>query len=149
MNKVILAGNLGADGELKVTQSGTSILKLRLATTERWKDRDGNRQEKVEWNSITMFGKGADALHPYMDKGKGLVVEGKIQTSTYEKDGEKRYRTEIVANNIEFAPGGGGGNRGGGGSEEPRTNRQRRPEPPPPTPDPGEDFPVDDDDIPF
>ena len=123
LNKVLLLGNLGADPELKVTAGGQAILKLRLATTESYLDKSNTRQERTEWHSITVWGKRGEALSRILAKGSSIFVEGSIRTSSYEKDGEKRYRTEIVANNIILAgrgrsggdsfDEGGGGGRGG------------------------------------
>ena len=112
LNKVLLLGNLGADPELKVTQGGQSVLKLRLATTESYLDRNNTRQERTEWHRVTLWGKRAEALSKFLQKGERIFVEGRIQTSSYDKDGEKRYSTEIVANNIILAGRGKGGDRG-------------------------------------
>lgn len=110
LNKVLLLGNLGADPELRVTPSGQPVLKLRLATTESYLDRSGTRQERTEWHSITVWGKRGEALSRILNKGSSIFVEGSIRTSSYEKNGEKRYRTEVIANNIILA----GGRRGDG-----------------------------------
>jgi single-strand DNA-binding protein len=137
LNKVMLLGNLGADPELKVTPSGQSLLKLRLATTESYLDKNGTKQERTDWHSVTIWGKRGEALSKFLAKGEKVFVEGRIQTGSYEKNGEKRYRTDIVANNILLLgrgrgggdsahEGGGGGQRsygggggGGGGSRSP------------------------------
>jgi single-strand DNA-binding protein len=135
LNRVMLLGNLGADPELRVTPGGQSILKLRLATTESYLDRNNTRQERTDWHSVTVWGKRGEALSKILAKGSSLFIEGRIQTSSYEKNGEKRYRTDIVANNIVLtggrgrgadqgadAGGGGGGGRshaGGGGGARP------------------------------
>jgi single-strand DNA-binding protein len=100
LNKVMLLGNLGADPELRMTAGGQAILKLRLATTETYLDKSNTRQERTEWHSITVWGKRGEALAKILAKGSNIFVEGSLRTSSYEKDGEKRYRTEIVANNI-------------------------------------------------
>jgi single-strand DNA-binding protein len=100
LNKVMLLGNLGADPELRMTAGGQAILKLRLATTETYLDKSNTRQERTEWHSITVWGKRGEALAKILAKGSNIFVEGALRTSSYEKDGEKRYRTEIVANNI-------------------------------------------------
>ncbi len=100
LNKVMLLGNLGADPELRITQGGAAILKLRLATTENYLDRDNTRQERTEWHQVTLFGKRGEALSKILSKGDRIFVEGRIQTSSYEKEGEKRYRTEVVATNV-------------------------------------------------
>jgi single-strand DNA-binding protein len=109
LNKVLLFGNLGADPELRVTPSGQSVLKMRLATTESYLDRNNTRQERTEWHSIALWGKRAEALSKFLSKGEKIFVEGSIRTSSYEKNGEKRYRTEVVASNIIL----GGGRRNG------------------------------------
>src|SRR5580692_9970473 len=116
LNRVMLVGNLGADPELRVTPSGQSILKLRLATTESYLDKGGTRQERTEWHRITVWGKRGEALSKMLAKGMTIFVEGRIQTSSYEKNGEKRYSTDIVANNIILA--GGRGRGAGEGREE-------------------------------
>ena len=128
LNKVMLLGNLGADPELKVTQGGQAVLKLRLATTESYLDRNNTRQERTEWHRVTLWGKRAEALAKFLTKGERIFVEGRISTSSYEKDGEKRYSTEVVANNIILAGRGKGGDRefsdtggGGGGGFERRS----------------------------
>jgi single-strand DNA-binding protein len=110
LNRVFLLGNLGADPELRMTPGGQPVLKLRLATTESYLDKNNTRQERTEWHQITVWGKRGEALSKFLAKGSSIFVEGRIQTSSYEKDGEKRYRTEIIANNIILA----GRGRGGG-----------------------------------
>jgi len=121
LNRVMLLGNLGADPELRSTNSGESVLRLRLATNERYLDRDKNWQDRVEWHSVVVWGKRAEALHRILSKGSNLFVEGSLRTSSYDdKEGVKRYKTEIVAKEIILTgskPGGGeGGGYGGGGS---------------------------------
>ena len=124
LNRVLLLGNLGADPELKVTQGGQAVLKLRLATTESYLDKSNTRQERTEWHSITVWGRRGEALAKILAKGRSIFVEGSLRTSSYEKDGEKRYRTEVIANNIILAGSGRGagdqpyeGGGGGGGGE--------------------------------
>jgi single-strand DNA-binding protein len=123
LNRVMLFGNLGADPELRVTPGGQSVLKLRLATTESYVDKSGTRQERTDWHSITVWGKRGEALSKFLAKGSSIFVEGRIQTSSYDKNGEKRYRTDIVANNIILAGRGRGAGadqgEGGGRSERP------------------------------
>ena len=115
LNKVMLMGNLGADPELRVTSGGQSVLKLRLATSETYLDKNRVRQERTEWHSVVVWGKRAEALSKFLTKGSRLFVEGGLRTSSYDdKEGNKKYRTEIVANNIILA-GSGGGRAGGGG----------------------------------
>lgn len=162
LNKVMLLGNLGADPELKVTAGGQAVLKLRLATTESYLDRNNARQERTEWHSVTLWGKRGEALSKFLQKGERIFVEGSLRTSSYEKDGEKRYRTEVIANNIILAgrgKGGGVGDEpGGGGGYERRAParepaRSARPESAPPSAAPADDFGGDyggaDDEIPF
>ncbi|MGH7269849.1 MAG: single-stranded DNA-binding protein [Polyangiaceae bacterium] len=114
LNRVMLLGNLGADPELRVTPGGQAILKLRLATNESYLDRNNVRQERTEWHRVTVWGRRAEALGKILVKGDPLLIEGRLQTSTYEKNGEKRYSTEVVASNI-VLPGRG---RGEGASRE-------------------------------
>ena len=100
LNKVFLFGNLGADPDLKTTQGGQAVLKLRLATTESYLDRNNARQERTEWHSVTVWGRRGEALAKFLGKGDRIFVEGRIQNSSYEVNGEKRYRSEIVATNV-------------------------------------------------
>ena len=119
VNKAILVGNLGQDPELRTTGSGTSVVTLRLATTERRRDRDGNWSDHTEWHSVVAFGKTAENVARYCRKGKQLYVEGRIQTRKWQdRDGKDRWSTEIVADTIRFLGGGGGagGDDGGRGS---------------------------------
>jgi single-strand DNA-binding protein len=111
LNRVVLYGNLGADPELRVTQNGGAVLKLRVATTESYLDRNNERQERTEWHHVSLWGKRAEALAKILKKGERVLVEGRISTSSYEKNGEKRYSTEVVATNIILGGGGGGGER--------------------------------------
>ncbi len=122
LNKVMLLGNLGADPELRVTAGGQSVLKLRLATSETYLDKDRVRQERTEWHSVVVWGKRAEALGKFLTKGSRLFIEGGIRTTSYDnKEGVKVYRTEITANNVILAGSGnserGGGSRGGSTSD--------------------------------
>lgn len=115
LNRVMLIGNLGQDPELKYTQGGQAMLKLRLATTESYMGRDNERKTSTEWHSVTMWGKRAESLNKFLSKGRTLYVEGRIQTRQWEdKDGNKRYTTDIVATNVILLGGGGGAGAGGG-----------------------------------
>lgn len=105
LNKVMLLGNLAADPELRTTPTGQSVLKLRLGTTDSYVDKNQQRQERTEWHSISVWGKRGEALHRLLVKGSRILVEGRLQTSSYEKDGVKKYRTEIVADDVFFAGG--------------------------------------------
>jgi single-strand DNA-binding protein len=121
LNRVMLFGNLGADPDLRVTPGGQAVLKLRLATNESYLDRNNVRQERTEWHRVTVWGRRAEALGKILQKGDSLFVEGRLQTSSYEKNGEKRYSTEVVATNI-VLPGRGRGegarDGAGGGRRE-------------------------------
>jgi single-strand DNA-binding protein len=118
VNKVILVGNLGRDAELKFTPSGFPISSFSLATTDRRKDKDNNWQEKTEWHRIKLLGKQAESLQDYLKKGKQIYVEGRLETRSWDdKDGQKKYMTEIIADRIQLLGGrgeGGGGRSGGG-----------------------------------
>ena len=163
LNRVMLLGNLGADPELRMTSGGQAVLKLRLATSETYLDRNRARQERTEWHNVVIWGKRAEALSKIITKGTRIFVEGGLRTSSYDdRDGNKRYRTEIVAINILLqgqggrggGAGGGGGGGGGGYREAPadedgdsRGDEGYRPSS---GPAPGGDFPeTEDDDIPF
>ena len=100
MNQVILMGHLGAEPELRTLPSGTSLLKLRMATNETYLDRNKERQERTDWHDVVLWGPRAEALSRILTKGSGLVVEGSIRTSSYEKDGVRRWRTEILARDV-------------------------------------------------
>ena len=117
LNRVMLLGNLGADPELRVTPGGQAVLKLRLATNETYLDRNNVRQERTEWHRVTIWGRRAEALGKILQKGDLLFIEGRLQTSSYEKNGEKRYSTEVIANNV-VLPGAGRGARSEGGRAE-------------------------------
>jgi single-strand DNA-binding protein len=114
MNKVILIGNLGRDAELRYTTNGDPVSSINMATTETWKDKSGQRQEKTEWHRIVLWGAMAETLNEYLVKGKQIAVEGKLQTRKWDdKDGNTRYTTEIRADRITLLAGGGGGDHGG------------------------------------
>ena len=117
VNKVILIGNLGADPELKYTPSQRPLCNLRIATTEVYKDKSGQRQEKTEWHRVTVWGDQAENCNKYLSKGRSVYVEGRLQTRSYDKDGQKHYATDVVADRVVFLGGGGEGRgkSGGGG----------------------------------
>jgi single-strand DNA-binding protein len=143
VNKVILVGNLGRDAELRYTPGGAAVATLNMATTEIWNDKSGQKQEKTEWHRVILWGKQAESLQEYLTTGKQIYVEGRLQTRQWDdKDGNKRYTTEIKADRITLLGGGGGGggrsassdrggsSAGGGGDDPPME-------------------PITDDDIPF
>lgn len=116
VNKVILVGNLGRDAELRYTPGGAAVATLNMATTEVWNDKAGQRQEKTEWHRVVLWGKSAESLSEYLTKGKQIYIEGRLQTRQWDdKDGNKRYTTEIRGDRIVLLGGGGGGGRGGSG----------------------------------
>jgi single-strand DNA-binding protein len=121
VNKVILVGNLGRDPEVRSLPSGQPVASFSVATSRRFKDRDGQRQEQTEWHNVVCFGKQAEIAAQYLTKGKQIFVEGRIQTRSWDdkNSGEKKYKTEIVCDNFQMlGSGGGGGGRGGGGQAE-------------------------------
>lgn len=110
VNKVILIGNLGRDPEVRSTPSGQPVASFTLATSRRWRDKNGQRQEQTEWHSIVCWGKQAEIAGQYLTKGKQIYVEGRLQTRSWDdrQTGEKRYRTEIICDNFQML-----GQRGG------------------------------------
>jgi len=115
LNRVMLLGNLGADPELRYTQAGKAVLNMRLATTESYLDANKVRQERTDWHNVVLWGKRGEALAKFLTKGSTIFVEGGLRTSTYDdKEGNKRYKTEVHATNIILA----GRGRGGGGAGE-------------------------------
>src|SRR5579862_9668439 len=114
VNKVILVGNLGRDAELRYTPGGAAVATINMATTEVWNDKQGQRQEKTEWHRVVLWGKPAESLAEYLMKGKQIYVEGRLQTRQWDdKDGNKRYTTEIRGYRVVLLGSGGGGGRGG------------------------------------
>jgi|SRR4051794_5566842 single-strand DNA-binding protein len=149
VNKVILVGNLGRDAELRYTPGGAAVATLNMATTEVWNDKGGQRQEKTEWHRIVLWGKSAESLAEYLTKGKQIYVEGRLQTRQWDdKDGNKRYTTEIRGDRIVLLGGGGGGARGGGGMSRGGEESMGGGQPSHGGPD-IPDTPLTDDDIPF
>ena len=139
VNKVILVGNLGRDAELRYTPGGAPVATLSLATTEVWNDRSsGQRQERTEWHRVVLWGKQAESLNEYLTKGKQVYIEGRIQTRQWDdKDGNKRYTTEVRGDRVVLL---GGGARGGAPAARETTAE---------TPSPAEPVDLSDDDIPF
>ncbi|TDJ17595.1 MAG: single-stranded DNA-binding protein [Deltaproteobacteria bacterium] len=132
VNKVILIGNLGRDPELRFTRDGQGVANFTLATNERWRDKDGQNQERTEWHRIVVWGKQAENCAQYLQKGRSCYIEGRIQTREWEdKEGNKRQTTEIVAQNVTFL---GGRGEGGGGGGRAGAEKQDAP-PPEPGPD--------------
>lgn len=116
VNKVIIVGNMGRDAEVRYTPGGAAVATLSLATTDVWNDKSGQRQEKTEWHRVVVWGKQAETLAEYLTKGRQIYVEGRLQTRQWDdKDGNKRYTTEIRSDRIVLLGGRGGGEAGGGG----------------------------------
>ncbi len=106
VNKVILLGRLGQDPELKYTPGGSPVCNFSLATTESWTDKQGQKQEKTEWHRVVVWGKLAELCNQYLSKGRQAFLEGRLQTRSWDdKDGNKRYTTEILANSVQFIGG--------------------------------------------
>ena len=125
VNKVILVGNLGSDPELRNTSGGASVCEFRVATNESWKGKDGQTQDRTEWHRVVVWGRVAENCAKFLSKGRQVFLEGRLQTRSWEdKEGNKRYTTEIVARDVQFL---GGGNAGTGRGDGP----------PPPTNDYG------------
>jgi single-strand DNA-binding protein len=140
VNKVILVGNLGKDAELRYTPGGAPVATANLATTEVWNDRtSGQRQEKTEWHRVIIWGKTAESLSEYLTKGKQIYVEGRLQTRSWDdKDGNKRYTTEVRADRVVLLSGAGRGAASADRSEAPAADDHHK-----------EAVEITDDDIPF
>lgn len=139
INKVILVGNLGRDPEIRSLPSGQPVASFSIATSRKWRDKEGNRQEETEWHNIVCFGRQAEIAGQFLTKGKQVFIEGRIRTSSWEdrQSGEKKYKTEIICENFQML--GSRGDSGGGGYRQPAA------------PEGGGDIgaPPEDDDIPF
>jgi single-strand DNA-binding protein len=123
INKVILIGNLGADPEVRYMPNGGAVATIRLATSETWKDQSGQQQERTEWHRVVLFRRLGEIAGEYLKKGARVYIEGSLRTQQWEKNGEKRFTTEIVANDMQMldrAGGGGGGDFGGGSARAPQ-----------------------------
>jgi single-strand DNA-binding protein len=154
VNKVILVGNLGADPETRSMPSGMTVTNIRIATTESWKDKaSGAQQERTEWHNVALFGRLGEIAAEYLRKGSQVFVEGKLRTRKWQdKQGNDRFTTEIIADNMQMlggrAGGGGGADRNAGASAAPRDDYDQSASPSPSPAGAGsrDDF---DDDIPF
>ena len=114
VNKVILIGNLGRDPETRYTTGGDAVTNLRIATTETWKDKAGEKQEKTEWHTVVLFGRQAEIAGEYLKKGRSVYIEGRLQTRKYtDKEGVEKYSTEVVGDRMQLL----GGREGGGGGD--------------------------------
>ena len=117
LNKVFIAGNLTRDPELRALPSGANVCSFGMATNRLYKDKDGNKKEVAEFHNIVVFGRQAETCAQYLKKGQQALVEGRLQTRSWEKDGQKQYRTEIVADRVQFGAKGGGGGEARGDAE--------------------------------
>ncbi len=145
INKALLFGNLTRDPELKALPSGVNVCNFSVATNRVYKDRDGKKQEQADFHNVVVFGRQADIVAQYLKKGRSVFVEGRMQTRSWEKDGQKQYRTEVIADRVQFGPSGGAPGGGGG-------KRQTADEPEATGGGSGIDYPKDEinpDDIPF
>jgi single-strand DNA-binding protein len=116
VNKVILLGNLGRDPETRYTTGGDAVTNLNIATSEQWKDKSGEKQERTEWHRVVLFGRQAEVAGEYLKKGRSVYIEGRLQTRKYtDKDGVEKYSTEIVADRMQLI---GGSRESSGGDAE-------------------------------
>jgi single-strand DNA-binding protein len=119
VNKVILLGNLGRDPETRYTTGGDAVTNLRIATTEQWKDKSGDKQERTEWHTVVLFGRQAEIAGEYLKKGRSVYIEGRLQTRKWtDKDGNERYSTEVVADRMQLIGSAREGGGAGGGDVE-------------------------------
>ena len=125
VNKVTLIGNLGADPEVRYTANGSAVANIRLATAESWRDKEsGEQQERTEWHRVVFFSRLAEIVGEYLKKGSQVYIEGRLQTRKWQdRDGNDRYTTEIVANEMQML----GGRSGGGDNYESGSNQGRQP----------------------
>ncbi len=153
LNKAMLFGNLTRDPELRALPSGMNVCNFSVATNRVYKDKDGKKQEQTDFHNVVVFGRTADTVNQYLKKGSSVYVEGRMQTRSWEQNGEKKYRTEVIADAVQFGPRAAGGAGGGASS-----SRQQEQAPDygqqdtGPSAGPGIDYPKDDinpDDIPF
>lgn len=151
VNKVILIGNLGKDPETRYMSNGDAVTNITLATTDTWKDKNGEKQEKTEWHRVTFYRKLAEIAGEYLKKGKPVYIEGRLETRKWtDKNGVERYTTDIIANDMKMLGGGGRSDRGDSGNDDgfeqsrssaPAGNKNSTPT--------GSGFDDMDDDIPF
>jgi single-strand DNA-binding protein len=147
LNKVMIYGNLTRDPELKALPSGMQVASFAIATNRTYNDRDGKRQEQVEYHNVVSFGKQAEVMAKWLKKGSGAYIEGRLQTRSWDKDGVKQYRTEIVTDKFEFGPKSGGGD-GGSAPRETGNAATAQQSAPPTMPDYPEEE-INPEDIPF
>lgn len=145
INKVLLFGNLTRDPEIRALPSGMNVCNFSIATNRVYKDRDGKKQEQTDFHNVVVFGRQADTVSQYLKKGSSAYIEGRMQTRSWEQEGQKKYRTEVIADTVQFGPkgsGGGGARRQDDDAGEEASSQGGQ----------GIDYPKDDinpDDIPF
>jgi single-strand DNA-binding protein len=122
INKVIIVGRLGSDPEMKAVGQGSTVTRLSVATSESWTDKNGQKQERTEWHRVTVWGKLAELCGKYLAKGKQVYVEGKLQTRSWEDNGQKKYATDIVAQTVQFLSAG-GASTGAGNNQDAGMNQ--------------------------
>ena len=147
INKAMVFGNLTRDPELRALPSGVNVCNFSVATNRVYRDRDGKKQEQADFHNIVVFGRQADVVAQYLKKGRSVFIEGRMQTRSWEKDGQKQYRTEIIADRVQFGPSGSGGATGGGNKRPPKSDDETEA-----SGRSGIDYPKDEinpDDIPF
>lgn len=129
LNKAIIIGNLTRDPEQKALPSGIAVTTFSVATNRVWKDKDGNRQESTDYHNVVVFGRQAETTAQYMSKGSNVLIEGRMQTRSWDgQDGQKKYRTEIVADRVQFGPRtGGSSNSGQSGQQNSQQTQQQAP----------------------
>ncbi len=147
LNKAFVIGNLTRDPELKALPSGTSVATFSIATNRVWNDKDGSRQESVDYHNIVVFGRQAETTAQYLKKGSMALIEGRIQTRSWEQDGQKRYRTEIVADRVQFGPRSAGGGSSSNTQADAPSQEQKKDDVP--TIEYPDDDGINPDDIPF
>ncbi len=142
----MIYGNLGRDPEVKSLPSGVQVATFSIATTRVYKDKNGAKQEQTDWHNVVVFGRQAEIVGQYLHKGNAAFVEGRMQTRSWEQDGQKKYRTEIVADRVQFGP------KGGSGGAPATAQGDEASEPNTPPTGSGIEYPeedIDPDDIPF
>ncbi|HEV2468689.1 MAG TPA: single-stranded DNA-binding protein [Candidatus Sulfotelmatobacter sp.] len=154
VNKVILLGNLGKDPELKYTPQGTPVAKFSIATADRFKDKEGNWQDRTEWHNITAWGRTAEIASEYLKKGRQVYIEGSLRTHSWDdkQTGQKKYMTEVVVSDLVLLGGRGEGGAGGdysGGSRSSSAAASNNFDQRTPEPEPTPSGPITDEDIPF
>ena len=151
VNKVILVGNLGRDPETRYTTGGDAVTTLNIATSEQWKDKSGEKQERTEWHRVVLFARLAEIAGEYLKKGSKVYIEGRLQTRSWEdkNTNQKKYMTEVVANDLVLLGGRGEGSGDEGGSSRARGASANHFDQRTPEPEPAGSGPITDEDIPF